>query len=181
MFVSGALVSCASSPDLPTTALPEGFTCCNLHFERNEIVDVNWSGWAFIPAGARIKVLSFAPSTSWFGDEAEVEIDGKRFVIANKYGRKQESIAQYLAKIVVQADPKPAARAFPDRIRHAIEEGKVVRGMTREQVLISLGYPATHRTPDLKANVWHYWASRRAPYEVRFDERGVVHSIVLSY
>ena len=56
-----------------------------------------------------------------------------------------------------------------DKVRRMIEEGTVGAGMTREQVLMALGYPPAHRTPRLDAPVWMYCADREDTFEVYFD------------
>ena len=50
--------------------------------------------------------------------------------------------------------------------------------MTREQVLIAVGYPPTHRTFTLDSSVWHLWASRHGRYEVHFNSEGTVEKLV---
>ena len=43
-----------------------------------------------------------------------------------------------------------------------------------EQVLLSVGYPPTHRTPSINAPEWIYWNNRWMTYKVVFDDRGMV-------
>jgi outer membrane protein assembly factor BamE (lipoprotein component of BamABCDE complex) len=50
-----------------------------------------------------------------------------------------------------------------------IEQAQVEPGMTRDEVLMSLGYPPAHRTPSLDSPTWTYWANRWATFEVYFD------------
>ena len=50
--------------------------------------------------------------------------------------------------------------------------------MTREQVILSLGYPATHRTASISAPEWTYWYNRWVTYKVEFDDKGVVANVV---
>jgi len=50
---------------------------------------------------------------------------------------------------------------------------KPVVGMTREQVLFSLGYPSREDTPNLEASTWRYWtALDDSPVDLRFDGSG---------
>jgi hypothetical protein len=41
--------------------------------------------------------------------------------------------------------------------------------MTRDQVLMSLGYPPAHRTPSLSASTWTYWQNRWVTMVVAFE------------
>jgi hypothetical protein len=145
-----------------------GYTCCNLHYDRDRISDVNWTHAPMIPAGAPIRVLGYLPN------EAQVEIDGRPFVIAHEYGRKQESVEQFMRKIVVPASPRPKIEGWPEPVRKAVQNGTVINGMTREQVIVSVGYPPTHRTPSLDANLWQHWQSRAGRFEVYWGADGKV-------
>jgi hypothetical protein len=151
--------------------LPEGYTCCNLHHVDDWISDGNWSDFPIIPAGTPIKVVGYGIN------RAHVEIDGKAFRIGHDYGRAQEPLDQFVAKLVVKEDPRGRIAAYPDPIREAIHLGRLRPGMTREQALITAGYPATHRTPVLDAPVWTYWHDRLTSYEVTWDSAGRIQTI----
>lgn len=59
-----------------------------------------------------------------------------------------------------------------------IQAGKVMVGMSKQGVMIALGYPAKHRTPSLDENTWAYWRGRFGePRSVRFDSSGKVVSV----
>jgi hypothetical protein len=148
--------------------LPSGYTCCNLHFDKDRISDVNWTHAPMILAGAPIRVLSYGTN------EANVEIDGKPFVLAHEYGRKQETLEQFVRKIVVPTNPAQKIAAWPEPVRNAVRAGTVVNGMTREQVIVSVGYPPPHRTPSLDAPVWNHWQSRAGRFEVYWGADGRV-------
>src|ERR1700741_2536797 len=81
-------------------AVPDGYTCCNLHYDADRISDANWRNFPMIPAGATIRIVSYGINT------AVVEIDGKPIRIAHEYGRDQESLEKYVAKLVVPFDPR---------------------------------------------------------------------------
>jgi len=152
--------------------LPDSYTCCNLHYDYDRISDANWRNLPMIPAGAKIRVVEYGLN------RATVEIDGKPIRIAHEYGRDRESVESYVAKLVVQDDPKARIAACSPEVQRAIFDGVVVRGMTREQVLLAVGYPPTHRTFTLESNVWHLWASRAGRYEVHFNSDGTVERLV---
>ena len=153
--------------------LPQGYTCCNLHYDKDWISDANWLHAPMIPAGARIKVLSYDSN-----NRAAVEIDGKPMRIGQDYGRKEESLEKFISKLVVKTNPKSKIDRYPEKVRTAIKNGKVIPGMTREQVIISVGYPPTHRTPTLDSPVWHHWQSKAGRFEVRWDDKGKVKEIL---
>ena len=164
--------ACLAASSALAQGLPEGYTCCNFHYDKDWISDANWRQLPMIPAGARIKVLDYG----W--NRASVEIDGKPMRIGQDYGRKEEKLEQFVQKLVVKNDPKAKVARYPEKVRAAVREGRVIPGMTREQVIIAVGYPPTHRTPSLDASVWNLWASRTNRYEVHFNSKGVVEKIV---
>ena len=168
-----ALSACAGTIVSPVGfgQLPEGYTCCNLHYVDDWISDGNWQGFPMIPAGTPIKV------TGYGSNRAYAEIDGKSFRIGHDYGREQEPLEQYVARLVVKDDPRARIAAFPDSVREDIRMGRVTHGMTREQAIIAGGYPATHRTPVLAANEWTYWNDRLTSYRVVWDGEGRIAAV----
>jgi hypothetical protein len=107
--------------------------------------------------------------------------------LVQRWGRKTLSIDDYMSRIFLPDDPrtrlrsaaaatsgkKKDKRAAPDgksdSVRKLIEQGLVEPGMTREQVLMSLGHPPVHRTPSLDAPSWTYWENRWVTFIVHFD------------
>ena len=173
VVVAGFAAALCAGPVAAQAPLVAGFTCCNLHYDGDWISDANWSTLPMIPAGARITVRSYG-----FNNRAYVEIDGREMRIGHDYGRAQESLEQYVAKLVVRESPKRRIDRFPKPIREAIAAGRVVPGMTREQAIITAGFPPTHRTPSLEAPVWNYWFTRVSRYEVHWNAKGTVQTIV---
>ncbi|MBX3246266.1 MAG: hypothetical protein KF901_03710 [Myxococcales bacterium] len=57
-----------------------------------------------------------------------------------------------------------------------IQRGQVFQGMTKQGVILALGYPPEHQTPTLEADVWRYWSDGRRSFEVHFIN-GVVNGI----
>jgi hypothetical protein len=151
--------------------LPSGYTCCNLHHADDWISDANWGTFPMIPAGAPIKVVGYG------SNRAFVEISGMQFRIGHDYGRGQETLEQYVAKIVVKEDPRARIAAWPEPVREAMRLGRLLPGMTREQAIVSAGYPATHRTPILEAPVWTYWHDRLSSYRVTWNGEGRIEHV----
>jgi hypothetical protein len=58
----------------------------------------------------------------------------------------------------------------PADVIDAIRRSAVIEGMTKEEVLISYGYPAEHRTPSLRSNTWVYWENRHTEKKICFSE-----------
>lgn len=171
LLVIAALPACKGSDSKPDenkpaaeakkeTALRNGFACCNLHYEGDWISDSNLAQLAFIPAGTPIKVKKIE------GYRAYVDVDGKAMRLGHDYGREQETTEQWVNKIVVLDDPKLKIAKFPPLTRKAIEAGKLLKGMTKEQVIMAVGHPQTNENPKLDGPYWRYWWSSFGPYYV---------------
>jgi hypothetical protein len=148
------------------------YTCCNLHYDGDEINDANYWTGTTLPAGTAVRIEKLTK------DSVTFNAGEQRLTLEHEYGTKQESLYQYLDKILVPNDPRPRIGAYPPAVRRAIDKAKVERGMTRDQVILSLGYPPTHRTPSLREREWTYWYNRWVTYKVVFDDAGKVGDVV---
>ncbi|MBS1161471.1 MAG: hypothetical protein H6R15_3890 [Proteobacteria bacterium] len=148
----------------PETYLRLGYACCNLHYEGDWINDANLAQLPFIAAGTPIKVKKID------GYRAYVDIDGKPMRLGLDYGRSEETIEQWVNKLVVLEDPKAKIARFAPATRKAIEAGKLLRGMTKEQVVMAVGHPQSNENPRLDAPYWRYWWSSFGPYYVYWSK-----------
>lgn len=156
----------------PSKPMRSGYTCCNLHYENDWISDANWGGMPFIPAGTPVKVKDFGRYRIF------VDMNGKPMRIGLDYGREQQTLEQFSEKMVVLEDPKTKIASFPADVREAIRQGKVMSGMTKEQVIIAVGYPEADQTPSLDSSTWSYWLSSFESYQLKWSQDGRVKEIV---
>ncbi len=169
-----ALAVACKGPVVPHPMTGESrYLCCNMHYEKTEITDANYLRGATIPFGTRVQILEVRKSAVKFQPEGHPPI-----TLVLRQGRKMLGMDQYLARIFVREDPhaklpRPAkgAKGAPDteKIRKNIEQGVVEAGMTKDQVLMAVGYPPAHRTPSLDASAWTYWSNRWESFQVYFD------------
>ncbi len=161
------------------------YTCCNLHYEKNEISDVNYQVGNLIPFGTRVQILEVRRNSVRFAPVGHPPI-----TYEFKYGKEAQSFEQALDHLFVSTDPhaklervaaparkgkgKGAAVTPTGDVRKAIDGGYVEPGMTKDQVLMALGYPPGHRTPSLDTSVWTYWQNRWHSFAVYFDGDAVV-------
>ena len=136
-----------------------GFACCNLHYEGDQIKDSNHGQLPFVAAGTPIRIGRIDSHA------VAVEIDGRplRLVFEN---RAQKSIEQWMARIVVAEDPRLKLAGFPPAVRDAIKAGQLVKGMTREQAIMAVGYPQNSEKMRFDGPHWRYWWSGFTPYYV---------------
>jgi hypothetical protein len=159
-------------PPPPGSGLPrQGFACCNLHFDKDWINDGNYAKFPMIPAGTPIEVQSYGKNRAF------VKVDGKQMLLGHDYGRDQETLEQWVNKIVVSDDPHPRISRYPQNVQQAILAGKVVVGMTREQAIVAVGYPLTSENGPLESSTWKMWRSTHGEYDLNFGPDGRLASI----
>lgn len=166
-----ALGACATPGTKEELQARSGYACCNLHYQRDKISDANWLELPFYPAGTPVRI------TGLHYDRANVVIQGAEMFIRHEYGREQESLGKFIAKTIVAEDPTPKIAAWPKEVQDAIRAARVMPGMTREQVIVALGYPMTSETGSLDAPIWKYWVGSFDPYEVVWGSDGRVQEI----
>lgn len=163
MLLSGLVARVAVAANVP----PPGFLCCNLHTDGTWASDSNYrdSNKKLLPAGTRVVPIDFGRN------RINVEMDGIRQSIGNDYSRDL-SPEQFAARWIVRANPRGRLAKWSDEIRSAVRQSKVMRGMTRAQVQMSLGYPTTSYTPNLNLSTWRYRTSSRGEFQVLFGAMG---------
>lgn len=139
------------------------YTCCNLHYEGDWISDANLTALPMIPAGSRIAVKEYG------SNRAAVTIEGRPMRLGLDYGREKQSVPAFVARLAVKDDPRLRIAAFPAPVQAAVAAGKLTLGMTKEQVLISLGHPRIDTTPSLDASEWRYSTRGEEDFVLRWD------------
>ena len=145
----------------------EGYLCCNMRSDGSWISDSNYAenGKRVIPAGTPVKVTGYGRY------RVRVEIDGEKQAIGNDYSRDLDD-ATFARRYVVTDDVAARIAGWPAKVREAVSKSKVGPGMTREQVIASLGYPISSENPDLDSDLWRYWLSSFAEFQLHFDAGG---------
>lgn len=151
--------------------LRDGFLCCNMRSDGSWISDINYlSSKQLVPVGTPVKI------TGYGRQRVLVELDGKKQAIGNDYSRSL-TLEAFAQRYVVDTNPALRLESFPPKVREAIKAGRLMRGMTREQVLMAVGYPITSYTPELDAPLWRYWISRSGEYQVFWTDDGRVDKV----
>ena len=168
--VAVGLTAACKGPAIPHPLTNEfRYTCCNLHYERPEISDVNYQRGTLIPLGTRVQILEVGRHSVKFEPAGQPPL-----TLVLKYGKDALSMDQYLDRIFLADDPWAGLRRLNAKMQQLITQGTVEPGMTRSQVIMALGYPPAHRTPSLEGATWTYWANRWATFQVYFDGDKVV-------
>lgn len=142
----------------------EGFLCCSMLSDGSWISDLNYEDGAksIVPAGTPVKFTGFG---RW---RMLLEIEGKKLGLGNDYSRTI-TMDEFAALYVLKEDPRPKLQGWPAKVRDAVQKRKVVRGMTREQVIMALGHPTTSYTPEPTKPLWNY-RFRSGDFQVFFTD-----------
>ncbi len=151
----------------------DGFLCCNVRSDASGwISDANYQeqGKRVIAVGTPAKI------TGYGRQRVALDASGQKLWLGNDYSREIE-LGVFAERYIVKADPKSKIAGFSAKTQEAIKSMRVSKGMTKEQVLMAVGYPITSENPSLDAPVWRYWLSSFAPFTVMWDGAGRVKDI----
>jgi outer membrane protein assembly factor BamE (lipoprotein component of BamABCDE complex) len=141
------------------------YTCCNLHYEKDVVTDANYQKGTLVPFGTRVQIIDVRKNTVKFKAEGHPALTWQL-----RFGRKELTMDQALDRLFVADDPHAKiTKKTPEKTRSLIQQSGVEPGMTRDQVLMSLGYPPAHRTPALDGPTWTYWQNRVVTFQVHFS------------
>jgi hypothetical protein len=175
-LLSGAVACKGPVVQSPLTGQTR-YLCCNLRYEGSVITDNPYQVGTLIPVGTRVEIIEVRTDRVRFRPEGHPEI-----TLVEKYGRKELPFDQFVSRIFVETDPRTRlARSAPPRGKRRgqkaaspsrlelVEAGVVEPGMTRDEVIMTIGYPPAHRTPSLDQPEWHYWKNRWDQFTVVFE------------
>jgi hypothetical protein len=165
IFLAMLVAGCATQASLPHPLDGQRrYLCCNLHYEGPKVADVNYQQGALIPLGTPVTITEVRRNTVTFQPQGHQPITA-----VLKHGRKAIDVDTFANRLLVEHDPKPKLARMNAKVRQNVQSGVVEPGMTREQVLMALGYPPAHRTPSLESPQWTYWQNRWVSFVVWFE------------
>ena len=151
---------------------------CNIHAQASghdtKASYANWTdpgpGHLIIPVNSEVTFSGFRKGfvITTLNDNRKTYFEYN----ANYMGMSDD---QYISLI---SSPTPVSvDKLSDSDKKGVKEGRASVGMTKEGVMMALGYPAGHKTPSLESNIWVYWQNRWKTIAVEFDENGKVKNI----
>jgi len=170
----------------------EAYLQTNLWFENpKKIFSTNYHKGVMLPAGTRVRIKLVGYYSDSPGSP-QLSMDEEQMIVFQTVADKVEYRIRYVSKhhgkvsvkelaemYFKETDPlKSAAYAgFSQQEKDAIRRGVIEKGMSKEAVLMSYGYPPHHRTPSVKYDTWIYWHSRYVRKLVQFYDNGRVYRI----
>lgn len=172
-LLAAAAAAHAQRPAPPEGPMTAGYLCCNVRSYGKTISDINYDegGMQTLTVGTPARITGY--ERVFF----RLEVDGRPQRFNNDYSRDLGSIA-FAQRWVVTEDPKLKIATYEPAVREAILAGRVLPGMTREQVLMAIGWPVTSENPASEKGVWRYWLSASKEFQVLFDAQGKVSKVI---
>jgi hypothetical protein len=130
------------------------YTRVGFFHEKGTHKTTNYLRGFWVPINTEVEVLGKRSSHI----DIRIVETGQRIRISNKDGHSGENI-DGIFKRMLSRDATDLAE-FSSEQRRRIMAGGFEPGMTKEEVILAIGYPPKHRTPSLESNEWRYWQSR---------------------
>ena len=171
MFV--VLIGGCVSTSISVPRGEEYYTRTNIWYkDPAKIPSTNYIDGAFLPLGTKIKMLDCGGVQVKFVDINRGQSYTIIFVRKHTTITAEEQFDRYFSKRNV-VDTKGDFFKLSPKEQEAVKKGAIFDGMSKKAVLMALGYPPSHKTPDLTSNVWFYWG-HRAVFSVYFMDDVVV-------
>ena len=143
----------------------DAYLCCTLRFNvAHQASDANYDyrDKVVFPAGTLVRI-------SMDGNKALIvpEQQTAQYSIEFRYGRKVMQASDFFGRLFVTEDPMVQLGSSAT-LRQEVRTGVLQVGMSKHEAIMARGYPPAHRTPDLNADDWLYYANHKQCERVRF-------------
>jgi hypothetical protein len=167
LLVMLSLVSCnkALKPEELPTNITVGatyYTQFVIRYEKGTHLTTNFRRGASIPVNTPVKLLNITSKT------IEVEVDNSSQKLLVKNVEKHTGDDVYRAFDKLFAKKKVNLSKFTALERTQIDGGTVANGMSKDAVIVAIGYPPITETMNLDSNLWVYWSGRFNKFNVHF-------------
>ncbi len=125
-----------------------------------------------LPAGTEVKIISCAGRRIKFKSGS-----GKKFTLINSRKYDDLALGECFDRHFLDNPPAEIFAKFTDLEKKNILNGTIGKGMNKEAVLASWGYPPSRKTPDVSASIWVYWARASKDKILVYFEGNIVDTI----
>ncbi|MBI1893135.1 MAG: hypothetical protein HYS14_03360 [Candidatus Rokubacteria bacterium] len=151
--------------------VPEVYTLVNLHPDEGQrlLYSVNYLREGLIPLCTRVRIDSVDRERMLF---TLIE-SGHQYTWAF-HRSLRDPIAKHLDRFFGKTCDKKRIESMSRLDQDGIAQGKVFPGMTKDGVILAIGYPPEHATPTVESNAWRYWKNRFNTILVHFVDGKVL-------
>lgn len=142
------------------------YTKVSMWTENNKVIGTNYAIGMRIPVNSPVTIVDIDAKVVTFN------YDGQdiKYEVYTKYTRV--NAAQMLERLFSKS--KVNLSKHSAKIKESINNGLVITGMTKNEVLLARGFPPFHQTKGIESNRWKYWRHRFATALVIFKDDKVV-------
>lgn len=136
-------------------AVEEGkqyYTRYNFKSEKNKHRTTNYWRGEITPINTKVTLKSLSKK------KIVLDVDGKKITLSNVKKHTKKDTQQIASELL--SPTKLPLNKLPKKFANDIKRGVLRLGMTKDQVLMTRGYPPQHRTPSTEDDLWVYWNSR---------------------
>ena len=147
------------------------YTLVNLHPDetRKRLYSVNYQQAGLLPRCTRVKIESVSSNEMKF-----LAVDGGREYAYIFHNSMRDSVPKHLDKYFGTSCDKSKVQKMSKIDQEGIKTGQATEGMTKQGVILAIGYPPEHVTPTTEGNAWRYWKNRFGTMVVHFADGKVV-------
>jgi len=158
LFLLLLIPSCATSPGGNSGPLASTgdklYTQFSFYYENGHHITTNYRVGTLVPVNTEVEFVKMTRK--------------KIFVNAPKYGTEivLENVKDYSGEDIEGIFNRTFATTpvdlgqFTEAEQRAIKSGGFEIGMSKDAIIVAMGFPPRHRTPTLELDQWRYWKNR---------------------
>ncbi|MBK9990164.1 MAG: hypothetical protein IPP19_05355 [Verrucomicrobia bacterium] len=117
-----------------------------------------------VPINSKVTLTSLGSKTM----QIKVEKTGLSVTIENIQKYSQKDMAT-IAKTMLTRKEVTISN-LDEKTQKNIRNGMLALGMTKEQVVMTRGFPPQHKTPSLEVDTWTFWNNRFVTHALVFED-----------
>lgn len=129
----------------------EAYTKHGFHHEKNRHLATNYIRGFYIPPATKVTVTEVTVKS------AKLLINGNTVEIVNVEKYTNKSMEGLLERMLSKESFTPQ---ISPKFQVNLKTGQPAIGMSKDEVVLCIGYPPAHATGSLDSPVWKYWFSR---------------------
>lgn len=161
------LASCKKAlkpEDMPAHIVPGNtyYTQFVIRYEKDAHSTTNYRRGASIPVNTPVRLIAITNKTI----DVEVDDSSRKLLVKNVQKHTGDDVYRAFDKLF--GTRKIDLSKFSQLERQQIQNGTVAKDMSKDAVLVAIGYPPVTETPSLDSNRWVYWSHRFNRFNVHF-------------
>lgn len=169
-LIAAACIGCSTSP-LENNHGTEVYTKVGMWINDGRHMTSNYEKGIFLPPNTKLVVHSSS------NNSIDLRIPDKRdrFKLVNRHDHTKLNIEEIYDRYFSETPIN--TNNLQDFEVEAIQEGRIIEGMTKQATLLARGYPPVHRTPSVERDEWIYWKTPTDRIRVEFEKNKVKYII----